>query len=221
VYAKYFNYTADDILSVAEAQYLKLFEKGQWSGATTKGQDSTFAAQQWTSARFSKCHNCGKPGCCVDICPNPRDDDKVKSNRKLFMDSKKAKGGGGGGGHQKSRGKKKWRKPEPSEDGKRHIDGKHMYCHYRSGKWKVVDDTPAQIAASKKSATESAAKVSATALLVEAAEGDHATGLSAALPLPNSRPSQDKLKAANLVKLVLEHPNLDMQSESLTTIDGG
>jgi hypothetical protein len=51
-YVKCFNYTADDILSVAEAQYLKLFEKGQWTGATTKGQDSAFAAQQWSNAKF-------------------------------------------------------------------------------------------------------------------------------------------------------------------------
>jgi hypothetical protein len=42
-YIKCFNYTADDIISVAEAQYLKLFEKGQWTGASTKGQDSAFA----------------------------------------------------------------------------------------------------------------------------------------------------------------------------------
>jgi hypothetical protein len=91
MYVKCFNYTADDILSVAEVHYLKLFEKGQWSGATTKGQDSAFTAQQWTNAKFLKCHNCGKPGCCVDICPNPRDDDKIKSNCKLFIDSRKPK----------------------------------------------------------------------------------------------------------------------------------
>jgi hypothetical protein len=57
--------------SVAEAQYLELFEKGQRTGATTKGQDPAFAAQQWINAKFLKCHNCGKPGCRVDILPNP------------------------------------------------------------------------------------------------------------------------------------------------------
>jgi hypothetical protein len=51
-YVKCFNCMADGILSVAEAQYLKLFEKGQWTGATTKGQDSAFAAQQWSNAKF-------------------------------------------------------------------------------------------------------------------------------------------------------------------------
>jgi hypothetical protein len=95
LYLNFFNYTADNIIYVAEAQYLKLFEKGQWTGATTKGQDSAFAAQQWTNAKFLKCQNCGKPGCRVYICPNPRDEERIKSNRKLFMDSKKAVGGGG------------------------------------------------------------------------------------------------------------------------------
>jgi hypothetical protein len=184
MYAKCFNYTADDILSVAEAQHLKLFEKGQWSGATIKGQATAFAAHHWTHAKFLKCHNCGKLGWRVDICPNPRDNDKIKSNRKLFMDSRKAKGGGEGGvsGNQKSGGKNKWRKPKPSEDGKRPIDGKHnMYYHYSSGKWKVMDKTPAQIAAAKNHATECASEVAATPLLLDTAEGDHATGLTAAL----------------------------------------
>jgi hypothetical protein len=111
MYVKCFNYTADDILSVAEAQYLKLFEKGQWTGATTKSQDSAFAAHQWTNAKFLQCHNCGKPRCRVDICPNPRDDEKIKLNRQLFM-NKKAGGRGEGSGSQKSNNKNKWRKPE-------------------------------------------------------------------------------------------------------------
>jgi hypothetical protein len=209
VYVKCFNYTADDILSVAEAQYLKLFEKGQWTGATTKGQDSAFAAQQWTNAKFLQCHNCGKPGCRVDICPNPRDDEKIKLNRQLFM-NKKAGGGGEGSGAQKSNTKNKWRKPENGEKGKRQIDGKQMYYHYRSGKWKVVDKTPAQIAAAKKARV---ANIAAAALADPAPEGAPATVLTAALPLPISTPSQDKLKAANLAKLVLEQLNLAMRAE--------
>jgi hypothetical protein len=209
VYVKCFNYTADDILSVAEAQYLKLFEKGQWTGATTKGQDSAFAAQQWTNAKFLQCHNCGKPGCRVDICPNPRDDEKIKLNRQLFM-NKKAGGGGEGSGAQKSNTKNKWRKPENGEKGKRQIDGKQMYYHYRSGKWKVVDKTPAQIAAAKKARV---ANIAAAALADPAPEGAPAAVLTAALPLPTSTPSQDKLKAANLAKLVLEQLNLAMRAE--------
>jgi hypothetical protein len=137
-YVKCLNYTADKILSVAEAQYLKIFEKGQWTGASTKGQDSAFAAHQWSNAKFKKCHNCGKPGFRVDICSTPKDEEKITKNRQLFLDGREQSGGGptAGSGHQKSGGKSdwKWRKPEPNENVKRHIDGKHMYYHYRSGK---------------------------------------------------------------------------------------
>jgi hypothetical protein len=93
MYVKCFNYTADDILSVAKAQYLKLFEKGQWTGATTKGQDSAFAAQQWTNAKLLQCHYCGKPGWRVDIFPNPCDEEKIKLNRQLFVNKKVGSGG--------------------------------------------------------------------------------------------------------------------------------
>jgi hypothetical protein len=197
-YVKYFNYTADDILLVAEAQYLKLFEKEQWTGATTKGKDLEFSAQQWSNAKFQKCHNCGKPGCRVDICPTPKDEDKIKNNRQLFLDNRKQGGSGPAAGsrHQKSRGKNdwKWRKPDANENGKQNIDGKHMYYHYHSGKWKVVDKTPSQIADQKKSAAAKASKVAAAALLAQAATTPApVVGMTAALPFPTAAPGQDKL----------------------------
>jgi hypothetical protein len=217
-YDKCFNYTADDILSVAEAQYLKFFEKGQWTGASTKGQDSAFAAQQWSNAKFQKCHNCGKPGCRVDICSAQKDDDKIKKNRQLFLYGRTSSGGGPttGSGHQKSGVKNdwEWRKPEPSENGKRHIDGKHMYYHYRSGKWKLVDKTPSQIAEQNKSAAAKASKMAAAALIAQSvAPPAPVAGMTAAFPLPAAAPSHDKLKAANLAKLVMEQLSLAMQAE--------
>jgi hypothetical protein len=74
MYVKSVNYTADKVLTVAEAQHLKLFEKGKWTGAMTRGQDSTFPAQNWSNAKLQKCHSCGKPGCRVDICSTPKDE---------------------------------------------------------------------------------------------------------------------------------------------------
>jgi hypothetical protein len=85
----------------------------------------------------------------------------------------------------------------------------HNY-HYRSGKWKVVDKTPAQIAAAKKARV---ANIAAAALADPAPEGATSAVLTAALPLPISTPSQDKLKAANLAKLVLEQLSLAMRAE--------
>jgi hypothetical protein len=126
---------------------------------------------------------------------------------------KKAGGGGEGSGTQKTSTKNKWRKPENGEKGKQHIDGKQWYCQYRSDKWKVVDKTPAQIAAAKKSAAAGAAKVAAVALIAQAPEGAQAAVLTSALPLRTAPPSQYKLKAANLAKLVLEQINLAMRVE--------
>jgi hypothetical protein len=93
-------------------------------------------------------------------------------------------------------------------------DGKHMYCHYRSGKWKLVDKTPAQIADQKKSAAAKAAKVAAADLLGQAAATPApVAGMNAVLPLPAAAPSQDKLKAENLAKLVIEQLSLSMKAE--------
>jgi hypothetical protein len=67
-----------------------------------------------------------------------------------------------------------------------------MYYHYRSGKWKVVDKTPAQIATAKKARV---ANIAAAALAAPVPEGAPAAVLTASLPLPTATPSQDKLKA--------------------------
>jgi hypothetical protein len=130
-------------------------------------------------------------------------------NRQLFM-NKKVGGGGEGSGAQKTSTKNKWRKTKNGEKGKQHIDGKQWCYHYRSGKWKVVDKTPAQIAAAKKSGV---ANIAASALIAPAPEGAHVAVLTAALPFPTASPSQDKLNAANLAKLVLEQLNLAMRDE--------
>jgi hypothetical protein len=113
--------------------------------------------------------------------------------------NKKAGGGGESSGAQKSNTKNKWRKPENGEKVKIQIDVKPMYYHYRSGKWKVVDKTPAQIAASKKArvANIAAAALADPALADPAPEGSPAAVLTSALPLTISTPSQDKLKAAS------------------------
>jgi hypothetical protein len=128
------------------------------------------------------------------------------------MDTKKTSGRGKGSNtrHQKSGCKNKSRKPEPSEGGKRYIDGKNMHYYYRSGKWKLVDNTPIQIDAAKK---ERAEKVEAAALLVDAAEGEPMAGMTAALHLPTVAPNQDKLKSANVSNLVFEQLSIAMKAE--------
>jgi hypothetical protein len=82
------------------------------------------------------------------------------------------------------------------------------------GKWKVVDKTPAQIAEQKKSAAAKAAKIAAAALIAQSvAPPAPVAGMTAACSLPAAAPSHDKLKAANLKKLVMEQLSLAMQAE--------
>jgi hypothetical protein len=146
MFVKSFNYAADDVLAVAESQYLKLFEKGQWTGAMTCGQESTFPAHNCSNAKLQKFHNCGKSGCRVDICSTPKDESRIKANRQQFLDSS-------GNGGEKIGTKGKFRKPDDDDTyNKRAIYKKLMYYHFRDGHWKPVDKTPAQIAAAKKPA---------------------------------------------------------------------
>jgi hypothetical protein len=89
-----------------------------------------------------------------------------------------------------------------------------MYYHYRSGKWKVVDKTPSQIAEQKKSAAAKDSKMAAEALIAQSvAPPAPVAGMTAAFPLPAAAPSHDKLKAVNLAKLVMEQLSLAMQAE--------
>jgi hypothetical protein len=89
-----------------------------------------------------------------------------------------------------------------------------MYYHYRSGKWNVVDKTPAQIAEQKKSAAKKASKIAAAVLIAQSvAPPALVAGVTAAFPLTAAAPSHDKLKAANLAKLVMEKLSLAMQAE--------
>jgi hypothetical protein len=73
-----------------------------------------------------------------------------------------------------------------------------------------VDKTLAQIAAAKKARV---ANIAAAALVAPVPEGAQSLVLTASLPLPTAKPSQDKLKAANISKLVLEQLNLAMRAE--------
>jgi hypothetical protein len=76
-----------------------------------------------------------------------------------------------------------------------------------------VDNTPAQIAATKKYAARRVVKVAAVALLAEPAVGAPSAGLMETLPLPTAAPSQEKLKAETLSKLVFEQLSILTKAE--------
>jgi hypothetical protein len=54
-------------------------------------------------------------------------------------------------------------------------------------------------------------------LLVEEAVGKPVADMTAALPLPNIEPSQDKLKAERLAKLVFEQLSITVKADLYNT----
>jgi hypothetical protein len=68
-----------------------------------------------------------------------------------------------------------------------------MYYHFCDGCWKPVDKTPTQIAATKKSAAEKAAKLAAVASLLTAGEAAPAGAGMTVTPASTGTPNKDKL----------------------------
>jgi hypothetical protein len=88
-----------------------------------------------------------------------------------------------------------------------------MYYHFCDGRWKPVDKTPAQIAAAKNSAAAKAAKLAATATILTSGETAPAGAGMSATPESAGTPNKDKLRAANLAKLVYEQLSISMKAE--------
>jgi hypothetical protein len=54
MYVKSSSYTPNDVLAVAEAQYLRFFKKGERTGAMTLGKYATLPAHNWSNAKLQK-----------------------------------------------------------------------------------------------------------------------------------------------------------------------
>jgi hypothetical protein len=137
-------------------------------------------------------------------------------NRESNLDTRrKVKGGGGRGNRgEKSGTKGKFRKPDDDDtDNKRTIYGKLMYYHFRDGRWKPVNKNPAQIAADKKYAAKKASELTAAAALLTAGEATPAVAGMTSTPASTGAPDKDKLRAANLAKLVYEQLSIAMKAE--------
>jgi len=84
-----FNLKDDEqLLCMAESQYIILFQKGEWTGINTPGLSS------FTATGGSCCWNCGETGTMLDDCPRSCDNAAIEHNKQVFWH---AKGGCGGG----------------------------------------------------------------------------------------------------------------------------
>jgi Zinc knuckle len=135
----------EDMLRMAEKLYLDMTAANEWSGVTTKVNQSTFVT---TTGKKLSCWNCGGEGHTLKDCPKPTNQTMVEKNKKEFRDAKK-----------KTQDKKKkddkskatpagkWAPPSKNENNKRVIDGVPRFWLDRTKRWvNDRDATPPQMA---------------------------------------------------------------------------
>lgn len=142
--------TPAGLFRAASAHYRSLWEEGLWTGIRAGG-DSVFHN---TVPR--KCWNCGSPDHGEPQCPKPKDPSRIEANRKkMLQDIKRARKGDtkqdtAATSKSKSKsttesspapGKGKWRKPEPSENNRRVINGRTYHWNPQAKRWVPERDT--------------------------------------------------------------------------------
>ena len=102
------------ILNKAVAHYDALCTSGLWN-KTNRGGPSGLGA---LVENVNKCWNCGKPGCSVGKCKEPKDQARIEKNKKAYYDQKNSSGGqetsGGGGQSRQQRREKKGDMNDPN-----------------------------------------------------------------------------------------------------------
>ena len=142
-----------DILTLAASLYRARVEKGTWSGVSRKVNETAFVAGK------PVCWNCGTEGHTLADCPKPKNQQLIKANRSKFMkavrENRKNKKGTGSNssGSPPAPGTGKWRAPEPNENNRRVIDGKHYFYKKQTRRWVPDRAFVAQLPTSSTSTT--------------------------------------------------------------------
>jgi Zinc knuckle len=133
----------EDMIRMAEKLYLDMTAANEWSGVTTKANQTAFVASGNNTPRKLTCWNCGTPGHSLKECTKPSNPSMVEKYKKEYNESKKK--------NKKSKDKVsvgKWAAPSKAENNRRIIDGQPKFWLERTKRW-VKDkdatdtDTPA------------------------------------------------------------------------------
>ncbi len=92
------------ILTKAVDQYVVIADAGNWN--VPKGRGGGGGGQHALAAGTAtklKCWNCGKEGCNVKKCKEPKNEARIKKNRDKFYEQKRAQGGGSSNGNNSNR----------------------------------------------------------------------------------------------------------------------
>lgn len=135
--------TPGELYKLAEQTYLELVSTDAWTGITTKGTTHTgltVGGAPSPAPHTPVCWNCGEPGHNVMTCPKPKNQKRIDAERTKFRKDRKKSGSPRKVSHSKPT---KWAPPTKDEKGKRVIDGKPYYYHYKSKRWNPETGAPA------------------------------------------------------------------------------
>ena len=112
-----------------------------WHGQYHKANETGFVAVK-DNKPTRRCFNCDKEGCSVKICKSPKDPERIKRNKKAFLESKPSKGE-----------KSKWvdqaqfrhlAHPTSKKKNRVKVNKKWYWFHFKSKTWRVCDQQTEQ-----------------------------------------------------------------------------
>jgi Zinc knuckle len=122
----------EEMLRMAEKLYLDMSAANEWTGATSKGNQSTFVATVACSGKKLTCWNCGVEGHSLKECPKTVVQANIDKNKKAFKESKKK-------AEKKKDDKKtptgKWAPPSANENNNRIIEGVPRFWLSKTKRW--------------------------------------------------------------------------------------
>jgi uncharacterized membrane protein YgcG len=139
----------ESILNLALEVYTSILSSPEgWTGLYHKANETGFSAV----ANNPRCFNCGSQDHTLKQCPEPKDELRIKKNKKAFWDARDASTGGRGGGRGRGRGgrgngrgrgrgrgnggRSSWPSPPTDRDkNTAQINGKWHYYHFNARKW--------------------------------------------------------------------------------------
>jgi hypothetical protein len=147
--------TSEELYRLAENTYMDLLALDEWTGVTTKGNQSHngFIANHPKNKKTAVCWNCDEQGHSINDCPKPANNKRIEAKRQAYKEQKKkekeAKNKDKVTPNKKKgpkNGDPKWAPPAEGESNKRVIDGKPRYWSRRWKKWcldkETLDGTP-------------------------------------------------------------------------------
>ena len=124
--------SSEELYRLAENTYMELLALNEWSGVTTKSNQTHngFVANAPKNNKKAVCWNCDGHGHSINECPKPANQKRIEEKRQAFREQKKKDRAARNKDKDKSDKKKgpkagsKWAPPAEGESPKRVIDGK-------------------------------------------------------------------------------------------------